>query len=293
MGRALCDDSPTARTLFDSADRILGQPLSRLCFEGPADELTDTINAQPAILTASIAMLRTAYAAGAPRPDWVAGHSLGHFAALVAAAALSFEDALRLVRMRGEVTKAVAERTHGGMAAVLKLDTAVLEALCRQASAETGRYVGIANDNAPGQIVITGEMPALERAIELCKTAGAKRVVPLAVTGAFHSPIMTSAAQALERGMRDIPIQSPTVPIISNVTARPLTVPTEIRADILQQLTHPVRWTSSIETIAAEGGNTFVEIGPGEVLTGLIKRIVPEAQAWSLDTPDGISRLTA
>jgi len=293
MGRDLFAQSLEARAVFEQADRTLGTALSKLCFEGPADELTDTVNAQPAILVTSIAMLRMAQAAGAPQADWVAGHSLGHFSALVAAGSLELPSALHLVRERGRAMNLAGQQRPGRMAAIIKLDAGQLDAVCRRVSAETGQYVGIANDNAPDQIVIAGETDALEKACQLAKDAGAKRVVPLAVSVASHSPLLAGAAETMKEVLRDIEVRRPAVPLISNVTAQPLDDPQEIKADIIQQLTSPVKWTASIETIVRQGGATFVEVGPGSVLTGLVKRIVPSAEAWSLEDPDGLSKLLA
>ncbi len=293
MGRALCAQSEPARDIFARADEILGASLSQVCWEGPADVLTDTVNAQPAILTTSLAMLAWARAAGAPAPGAMAGHSLGHFSALAAAGALDLDDAVRLVRARGEAMKAAGLANPGGMAAVMKLDMEKLAQVCQQAAGETGHYVGIANDNAPDQVVITGAADAVERASQLAKEAGAKRVVPLAVSIATHSPLMQSAVDLLRRQLDATTLRVPQATIISNVTAAPLQTVDEIRADLLQQLTQPVKWTASISGLATAGARVFVEIGPGAVLTGLIKRIAPAAESWSLDEPDGLTKLLA
>jgi len=293
MGQEVCYHSPEAQALFERADQILGISLSRLCFAGPADELTDTVNAQPAILVTSLVMLAAARAGCAPAANWVAGHSLGHFTALVAAGSLDFETALRLVRARGEAMKRAGTERDGGMAAIIRLDTAALSQICEQVRNETGSYVSIANDNAPGQVVIAGERRALEQAMQLSKAAGARRAIPLPVTVASHSPLMTGAAEALDQMLPGIEIRAPEIPIISNVTASPLEGAADIKRDIVQQLTQPVKWTASIQAIADSGGRTFVEIGPGSVLTGLAKRILPSPNAWSLEDGDGLSRLLA
>lgn len=293
MGRELYARSAEARAIYDTADRLLDMPLSRLCFEGPAEELTDTVNAQPAILVTSLAMLAEMRHAGAPEPRWVAGHSLGHFTALVAAGALSLESAVRLVRARGQAMKEAGQHHRGGMAAIIKLDAERLRQICEQAAGETGHYVGIANDNAPDQLVISGELSALERAMQLAKEAGAKRAIPLAVSVAAHSPFMASAAERMERLLREVDIQQPRIPVISNVTASPLHEPEHIRADIVQQLVSPVRWTDSMRAIAGWGGTHFVEVGPGNVVTGLVSRILPAVQAWSMDEPEGLPKLLA
>jgi [acyl-carrier-protein] S-malonyltransferase len=291
MGQNLYASSTPARAIFDRADEILQIPLSRLCFEGPADELTDTINAQPAILTTSIAMLEAARAAGAPPPDWVAGHSLGHFSALVAAGALDFEAALRLVRARGVAMQRAGAQQRGGMAAVIRLDAGPLDALCAQVRAQTGEYVGIANDNSPGQVVITGQQNALELAMQRAREAGARRVVALPVSVASHSPLMADAARAIEALLEQVNVQEPHTPVLSNVTSRPVGDTPDIRRDIVQQLTGPVRWTETIQNLASMGAQTFVEIGPGNVLTGLVKRILSDPLAWSLSDADGMSQL--
>ncbi|MGC8826468.1 MAG: ACP S-malonyltransferase, partial [Anaerolineae bacterium] len=206
MGRALYESSPAVRALFQRADALLDFPLEQLCFEGPEEALTETRHAQPALLVTALAFWEWARAQGAPAPAFLAGHSLGHFSALAAAGALDFEDALRLVRARAEAMQDAAARHAGGMAAVIRLARPALEQVCQQASAETGAYVGIANDNSPEQLVISGERRALERAMELAKEAGARRVVPLAVSGAFHSPLMESAAEAFRAAAGAVPI---------------------------------------------------------------------------------------
>lgn len=293
MGRALYDSSPAARSLFQRAEALLDFPLLQLCFEGPEEALTETRHAQPALLVTSLAFWEWARSQGAPAPAYLAGHSLGHFSALVAAGALDFEDALQLVRARAEAMQRAAVQQAGGMAAVIRLARPELEEVCQRASAETGAYVGIANDNSPEQLVISGERRALERAMELAKEAGARRVVPLAVSGAFHSPLMQSAAEEFCAAAEGVSIRPPAVPVISNVTARPLLDAEEIRADMVRQLTSSVRWTESVRFMAEAGVQYFVETGPGSVLAGLVARTAPEAQSWSLDSPEGLSRLLA
>ncbi|MCC7355815.1 MAG: ACP S-malonyltransferase [Anaerolineae bacterium] len=279
MGRDLAAQHPAAAAVFAETDGVLGFPLSRLCFEGPAEVLTDTINAQPAILAASIAALRAWEAMGnVPQPRFVAGHSMGEYSALCAAGALSLADGLRLVRERGRLMKRAGEAQPGGMAAVLGLERTLLEAACAQASQETGRVVQVANDNAPGQIVISGDRTALERAGELAKAAGAKRVIPLAVSIAAHSPLMQSALDDFRRGVEATPMQLPTIPVVSNVRACPLDGVAAIREELVLQLISPVRWTESVGRMASQGVATFVEVGPGTVLTGLVKRIAPAAR---------------
>ncbi len=273
MGRDLYATSPVARVVFDQADSILGIALSRLCFDGPSELLNDTLNTQPAILATSIAALRVLEERGMDSPTYVAGHSMGEFSALVAAGALSLEDGLRLVRERGRLMKQAGERGPGGMAAVLGLGREQVEAICAAAREQSGEYVGIANDNCPGQLVISGTLSALERAMELAKERGARRVIRLAVSIAAHSPLMAEAAAEFRCLLDVTPFHEPAVPLVANATACPLTSPDDIRDVLGQQLTSPVRWTESVRWMIAEGMTRFVEVGPKEVLTGLLRRI--------------------
>ncbi len=272
MGKDLVERFPVAARIFARADEVLGFPLSRLCFEGPAEELNDTINAQPAILTASVAALRVLEERG-ERPAFVAGHSLGEFTALVAADVLTFEDALLLVRERGRLMKEAGIRRPGGMAAVLGMDAAEVAAICEEISQTTGRYVGIANDNCPGQVVISGDEEALTAGMDAIKAAGAKRVVRLAVSIAAHSPLMAEAATAFRHALEKLPFRRPHFPFVANATAEVLTEPETIREMLVRQLTSPVRWKSSVREMIRRGANRFVEVGPGDVLTGLLRRI--------------------
>ena len=276
MGREILAASDAARAVFSEADDVLGMALGRLCLDGPAGELEDTFNAQPAILTVGVATLAAIRerAAGAGRtidPVVVAGHSLGEFTALVASDAFDFADALRLVRERGRLMRDAGERSPGGMAAVIGLDDEALEAVCAEAATEG--LVALANANCPGQTVISGEVPALLRAMDLAKAAGAKRVARLAVSIASHSPLMADASAALGEAVAATPMRPPRVPVIANVTARPMTTPDEVRAELRQQMERPVQWTESVRTMAGMGVTTVIELGPGQVLTGLIKRI--------------------
>ncbi len=273
MGRDLYERSPEARAVFDQADDQLGFALSTLCFDGPEEVLTDTSNQQPALFVTSMAAWRTMLAQGWDTPAFAAGHSLGEFSALAAAGSLSFADGLRLVRRRGELMKAAGEREPGAMAAILALDTAVIHNSCAQASEEIGRPVQIANDNCPGQIVISGDKDALARALELAQAAGARRVVSLPISIAAHSPLMASAAAEFAIAVDDTPIEAPQIPVIGNVSGRPLTAVADIRAELKAQLTSPVAWTASINYLIEQGVDTFVEVGAGEVLLGLVKRI--------------------
>lgn len=293
MGHALYLAERAAREVFAQADDILGFPLSRLCFEGPIETLTDTVNAQPAILTTSIAILRILEQRADWRPSFMAGHSLGEFTALVGAGALSFPDAVRLVRERGRLMKAAGDSQPGGMAAVLGLEAAALAQICRRAQTETGQEVQVANDNCPGQIVISGAQAALTRASALAAEAGAKRTVPLQVTIASHSPLMTNAAAEFERVVAQVAIRPPAVPVIGNTTALPLPDVAAIRTELVSQLTQSVRWTETVCYLRAQAVDTLVEIGPGNVLTNLAKRIDRSARRFSLQGPEEIGELVS
>lgn len=282
MGYDVARHSSTARAVFETTDATLGFPLSRLCFDGPAERLVDTHNAQPAILATSVALLaalaeragreRTSFVLGAT--EFVAGHSLGEYSAMVAAGALDLPTALRLVRRRGELMAAASE---GTMAAIIGIEEAALETACREASAP-GEPVVIANYNAPDQLVISGAVAAVERALPLAREYGARRALPLKVSAAFHSPLMREAADGLAPALREAAIRDARVPVLSNVTAAPLMAASALRAELVSQVTASVRWIASVERMAADGVDTFVEIGPGAVLTGLIRRIAPSAR---------------
>jgi len=277
MAQDLAATYPEARAIFAQADATLGFALSQLCFAGPEPELTDTINAQPALLTHGVAAWRV-LAAQSPEtiPAFTAGHSLGEYTALVAAGALDFADALKLVRERGRVMKAAGEANPGAMAAVIGMDDATLKTVCDEAGAQ------IANYNAPGQIVITGTKDALERASALAKKRGARRVIPLAVSIAAHSRLMESAAREFAAIVARTPMRDPAMPVISNVTAQAMTHVDEIREELVAQLTSSVQWTKSIEYLVAQDVTKFIELGPKDVLAGLIRRIAKDAQATSV-----------
>jgi [acyl-carrier-protein] S-malonyltransferase len=297
MGSALADASPAARSCLEEANDILGVDLISLMAHGPAETLSDTYNAQPAILAVSVAALEalrerlaaigTTFDAAA-----VAGHSLGEFSALVAAGTLSHVDALRLVRERGRLMKDVGTSAPGGMAAILGLDDDAIATVCQQAS-EVGVVVP-ANRNCPGQIVISGEVAALERAMELAKEAGARRAARLDVSIASHSPLMADANAAFGAILEQVVLRDPNMPLIGNVSAQPLKDVDSIGLELRMQMEHPVDWTRSVQTIVGSGIRTFVEIGPGNVLAGLIKRIDREAttlglQDLGLDLPGAIT----
>lgn len=271
MGADLFESSPAARALFDRADAVLGRPLSALCFDGPAEALSRTDNAQPAIFTVSMACLAAAREAGVlgESPAFVAGHSMGEYSALCAAGALSFDDGLRLVAERGRLTQLAAEATPGRMAALLGLDEAATEAVCAEAGAE------LCNINAPGQLVIGGTVAAIERACALALERGAKRAIPLDVGGAFHTSLMQPAVDAFRQAVSSVQVGAPSSAWISNKTADRVDDPSAIGDALVYQLTHPVRWVASVQHMVAQGAETMIEIGPGRVLTGLIKRIAP------------------
>ncbi len=278
MGHDFYERSPEARAVFDQADAQLGFALSALCFNGPEDALTDTINQQPALFVTSIAAWQTMLAQGWEPPAFVAGHSLGEFSALVVAGSISFADGLKLVRRRGELMKLAGERDPGAMAAILALETAVVQQLCTQASEEIGQIVQLANDNCPGQSVISGDKEALTRAMALAQQAGARKVVQLPITIASHSPLMASVAAEFAQAVDETPVQSPQLPVIGNVTAQPLLTAEAVRAEVKAQLTSPVAWTDSVQYMVAQGVDTFVEVGAGDVLLSLVKRIHRQAQ---------------
>jgi [acyl-carrier-protein] S-malonyltransferase len=277
MARDVYDELAAAREVIQQADEILGYKLSKLMFEGPADDLTATANAQPAIFTASVAMLRCL-----ELPDdvgFAAGHSVGEYSALVAAEALSFEDGLRLVQERGRLMHQAGTDTPGGMLAVLGLDDDAIEDACASVAP---LMVCAANYNAPGQTIVSGEDQGLTAATEALKARGAKRVLRLNVSAAFHSPVMAQAGAQLREAIRQVPIHPPTWPIAGNVSARLLTSEADIRQELAEQIAAPVRWEASIRTMLAAGAARFLEIGPGKVLTGMLKRVAPEVSAMSI-----------
>jgi [acyl-carrier-protein] S-malonyltransferase len=291
MGHELAEDYPAARQVFTRADEIMGFALSRLAWEGPEAELNDTLNTQPALLVHSVAVLAVLQERFPGfQPAFVAGHSMGELSALVACGALPYESALRLARRRGELMRQAGEVSPGGMAAVLGADIPTLERICAEASA-SGEVVQVANDNCPGQVVISGARPALERAIQLAQQAGIRKVRPLAVSIAAHSPLMTHAQADFNQAVLQAGIVDPLIPLVGNVTALPLTTAAEIRSDLQAQLTSRVRWTESIQEMAARGVTTFIELGSGSVLTGLIKRIDEQAQGISISNPADFTKL--
>ena len=291
MGQTLAQDHAIAQETFAEADQIWGFALSRLAWEGPEDDLNDTVNTQPALLVHSIAALRVFQNLDPEfAPAFVAGHSLGELSALVAAGSLAFADALKLVRRRGELMKAAGDSSPGAMAAILGLEIPVLEQICSQASAADD-VVQVANDNCPGQVVVSGSKTALERAMAAAEEAGARKVVPLAVSIAAHSPLMAPAQADFNQAVAAAPIAQPRLAIIGNVTAKPLTTIEEIRADLQAQLTSRVRWTETLEFMIAQGVETFVELGSGGVLTGLVKRIHRKSIRITLGNTEDFKKL--
>jgi [acyl-carrier-protein] S-malonyltransferase len=289
MGKDLADVYPIARLTFEQADDILGFSLSDLCFNGPEADLNDTYNTQPALYVAGIATLR-ALQSEIPdaQPAFVAGHSLGEFTALAAAGALSFEDGLRLVRERGRLMKAAGDETPGAMAALLGLDAPAVREVCAQASAETGGILVLANDNCPGQVVISGDLQTLQRGIELAKVAGARRAIKLAISIGSHSPLMQPAAAQFSHVLDETPFHQPQAILFSNVTAAPLKDIVAIRHELHVQLVESVRWTELVRGMVAAGGRVYVEMGPKDVLTGLLKRIDETQTGVALNSAAGI-----
>ncbi len=279
--------SPAAHRLFQDADSILGRPLSEICFQGPEDLLRQTENAQPAIMVVSLACLAAAEERGllsSLTPLYVAGHSLGEYTAAVAANALSFEDGLRLVQERGRLMKLAAEENPGTMAAILGLDEQQATALCRETGAE------VCNLNAPGQTVIGGGVEAVEAAMERARSYGARRAVRLNVSGAFHTSLMGPAVAGMSTAVSEVEIRDPSVPVVANGSAEPLTTAGALREELLYQLTHPVQWQRSVERMVGGGVSAFVELGPGEVLCGLIRRIAPAAATLSINGVDSLAQ---
>ena len=292
MGQDLAQTYLVVRDTFAEADDLLGFSLSTLCFEGPEESLNDTINTQPALYVASLAALRALQSEGwLVSPGFTAGHSLGEYGALAASGALAFADGLRLVRERGRLMKEAGERSPGGMAALIKLDDETVADICRRASQETGKVMQVANYNSPGQVVISGDNEALEAAMDMAQAAGARRVVRLAVSIAAHSPLMAVIADEFRQAVEATHIQPPQVPVVANVTARPLNTVDDIHQEMVAQLTSSVRWADSIEHMIAHGATDFVEIGPKDVLTRLMRRINRDAEAVACGTVDGVQTL--
>lgn len=286
MGRDLYASSPAARAIFDEADKVLGYSLSKICFEGPEEKLNDTEFAQPAILTVSMAYLEALREKLRERgevlePAFVAGHSLGEYTALVAVGSVSFADGLRLVAERGRLMKEDGERTPGGMAAVIGLSYESLVRVVKEASSEG--VVVIANSNSPVQTVISGEVGALLKAMDLARKEGAARVARLAISIASHSPLMQHAGAQLSQLINNIHLTDPLVPMVANVTGTVLRTAEDVKRELSDQLCKPVAWVASVRQMVEDGVGTFIEIGPGQVLSGLIRRISDDVQVLKLD----------
>ncbi|MBI2760278.1 MAG: ACP S-malonyltransferase [Chloroflexi bacterium] len=286
MGRDVFDASPAARAIFRRADDALGVSLTHLCFEGPEDELRKTINAQPAIVTVSVALLEAArerdHTLVQSRPAYVAGHSLGEYSALIAAGVLPFEQGVQLVRERGRLMQIAGERNPGTMAAIMGLEESIVQEVCEESGAE------ISNLNGAGQIVIGGHRPAVIRAMDLARARGAAKVIELSVSGAFHSSLMQTAVPGMAEAVAAIDFRDPEVPVIANATAEPLTTGAAIKEELLRQLTTAVQWQRSIELLARHGITAVAEIGPGRVLAGLIKRIARGVQIHNLNSAKAV-----
>ncbi|MGG1448481.1 ACP S-malonyltransferase [Bacillus subtilis] len=286
MGKELYEQVPAAKRLFDEADEKLETKLSSLIFEGAAEELTLTYNAQPALLTTSIAVLEKFKESGIT-PDFTAGHSLGEYSALVAAGALSFKDAVYTVRKRGEFMNEAVPAGEGAMAAILGMDAEALKQVTDKVT-EEGNLVQLANLNCPGQIVISGTAKGVELASELAKENGAKRAIPLEVSGPFHSELMKPAAEKLKEVLDACDIKDADVPVISNVSADVMTEKADIKEKLIEQLYSPVRFEESINKLIAEGVTTFIEIGPGKVLSGLVKKVNRRLKTIAVSDPETI-----
>lgn len=285
MGRSLAQTYREARDVFERADRVLGMPLSRLCFEGSEEELSRTEVTQPAVLAVSVAALRVLEARGA-EPEAAAGHSLGEWTAHVLAGTLRFEDALLAVRARARLMQQAVPLGEGAMAAILGLDPRAVEEICAEVS--QGEVVSAANYNGPGQVVISGRAAAVERAVVLALASGARRAVTLPVSAPFHCELMLPAERGLAPVLDEVPFGDPKVPVYANVTARAVTDAREARELLLRQVSSPVRWQELVEAMVADGLDTFVEVGPGRVLSSLIRRIAPRARVLGVSDPAGV-----
>jgi [acyl-carrier-protein] S-malonyltransferase len=290
MCRDLYDNVKSARAVFEQADKALGFALTKLCFEGPEEELRQTINAQPALVTAGYACLEAAREINGNKlaaPAFTAGHSLGEYTALVAAGVFDFSTAVRLARERGRLMHEAGQKRAGAMAAILGLDETKLAEVCKQSDTI------MANINSPGQIVISGAAENIAKAMELATAGGASRTVPLQVSGAFHSPLMQPAAEGLTKYIDATAFKTPSIPVIGNVTALPLTTTEDVKNELKKQLLSPVQWQRSIEYMVQQGVTMFIEIGPGRVLAGLIKRINKEVATQNLGDLAAIKTLSA
>ncbi len=290
MGRALAEASPAAAAVWAEADTALGFLLSRLCFEGPAADLALTTNTQPAVLTASVAAA-AALAERGVTPRLVAGHSLGEYSALVVAGALRFAEAVCLVRRRGEFMQEAVPVGTGAMAALMGVDLAVAEQACAEAA--QGEVVGVANVNSPGQIVIAGHRGAVERAVAAAAARGGKKSVMLPVSAPFHCALMKPAADRLATELERVTVTAPRIPVVRNVDGGVTTTADEVKPFLVQQVASPVRWTDCAERLAREGATTFLEVGPGRVLTGLLKRTLDGVRGFPVEDPASLEKAVA
>ncbi len=289
MGRDLYIHYSSARNVFEEVDKILGFSLSRLCFEGPEEELRQTVNVQPAVLATSVACLRAAQEAsnnGLPTPTFVAGHDVGTYTALVAADAVSLPDAVRLIRERGRLMNEAGQRAAGGMVSMTGLDIEVFKNICFSTGAE------IAYIDAPDQVTISGSQESLAKARRLAQIKGARRIIPLRVSGPFNSSLMEPALERMRNSISEFTFNKPSVPIVANVTAQPLTDLEAIKEELVGQIVRPVQWQQSVETMITRGVTTFFDMGPGETLTKLLKRISPGAQTFNISNAQTISEIT-
>ena len=290
MGRALAEASPAAKAVWAEADAALGFPLSTLCFEGPASDLALTANTQPAVLTTSVAAA-AALAERGVTPGLTAGHSLGEYSALVAAGTLRFADAVRLVRRRGEFMQEAVPVGTGAMAALLGVELATAEQVCAEAA--QGEVVGVANINSPGQIVIAGHRTAVERAVAAAAARGGKKSVLLPVSAPFHCALMKPAADRLASELERLTVSAPRIPVIRNVDGGVTRTADEVKPFLVQQVASPVRWTDCVERLAREGATGFLEVGPGRVLSGLLKRTLDGARGHAVEDPDSLEKAIA
>lgn len=293
MGRQMYDYYPAAKELFEKADEFLGFSLARLCFEGPDDELRKTVNAQPAIFTVSVACAGILLKNGIS-PSAVAGHSLGEYSALVTAGAISFTDGLALVRKRGQLMQEAVPLGAGGMVAILGLDMPAVLRVCREVTVDDdGGVVEVANLNCPGQVVIAGEKQALEQASFLARKAGAKKCIPLAVSAPFHSSLMRPAGEKMAVELSAVTVEDPLMPVVANATADYVKKGEAIRSLLVQQIYSPVRWEESMTHLLKDGFDAFLEVGPGNVLTGLLKKISRNVLTANVEDPESIEKMLA
>ena len=293
MGRALAEAYPAAREVFAEADEVLGDHLSDLCFEGPEETLRETVNTQPAILVHSVAVTSLLEEAGMPPPVIAAGHSLGEYSALVAAGVLSFADALRLVRRRGEAMQSAVPPGVGGMAAIIGLDRETVEALCRKLDDGSDQVLQPANHNAADQVVVAGNSSSVKAAVLAAEEAGARRAIPLAVSGPFHCRFMEPAGQELAGALKEVDLGSFRFPVVSNVTAEPVTDPARVKELLVRQVASPVQWVTTMDELVEAGVDAVVEIGPGRVLSGLMRRHTRGIKTYNVEDPASLEKTLA